>query len=170
MTLKTWQNILHNLTKIIYMVMLSLDIFQRVDLRSWILQNVTLINMKTTVPDVSFLNMIPNILKNYMSCTLIILYHQVKYKPKNKCLNINYNWYFNIADDYKISIGNVQKLVANLFHKENYVRHSKNLQLYLKQGLKTKKYTPCVRIWSIKTNIRNKKISRKTFKNWKLKT
>ena len=45
-----------------------------------------------------------------------------------------------IADDYNNSIGNVKKLVRNFFDKENYVLHYKNLQLYLRLGLETKKY------------------------------
>ena len=42
---------------------------------------------------------------------------------------------------YNISIGNVKKLVPNLFNKEKYVLHYKNLQLYLRLELKLKKYT-----------------------------
>ena len=44
----------------------------------------------------------------------------------------------NIADLYNISIGNVQKLVPNSFDKEKCVIHYKNLQLYLRLGLKQK--------------------------------
>ena len=39
-------------------------------------------------------------------------------------------------------IGNVKKLIANLFHKENYAPHYKNLQLYLRLGIKLKKVHP----------------------------
>ena len=42
----------------------------------------------------------------------------------------------NIADLYNIPIGNVKKLVPNLFDKEQYVIHYENLQLYLRLGLK----------------------------------
>ena len=45
-----------------------------------------------------------------------------------------------IADLYHVSIGNVKKLVPNLFDKEKYVICCKNLQLYLRLGLKLKKY------------------------------
>ena len=38
------------------------------------------------------------------------------------------------------TIGNVKKLVPNLFDKEKYVIHYENLQLYLRLGLKLKKY------------------------------
>ena len=44
-----------------------------------------------------------------------------------------------IADLYSIPIGNVSKLVPNLFGKENYVIRYEKLQLYLRLGLKLKK-------------------------------
>ena len=44
------------------------------------------------------------------------------------------------ADDYNISNGNVKKIVPNLFEKEKYVFHYKNLRLYLRLRLKKKKY------------------------------
>ena len=40
---------------------------------------------------------------------------------------------------YKIPIGNVKKLVRNLFDEEKYVFHYENLQLYLRLELKLKK-------------------------------
>ena len=43
------------------------------------------------------------------------------------------------ADFYNIPIGNIKKLLSNFFDKEKYVLHYKNLQLYLKPGLKLKK-------------------------------
>ena len=45
------------------------------------------------------------------------------------------------ADLYNIPIGNVKKLVPNLFGKEKYVIHYENLQLYLRLGLKAKNKT-----------------------------
>ena len=45
-----------------------------------------------------------------------------------------------IADLYNIPIENVKKLVPNLFEKEKYVIHYENLKLYLRLGLKLKKY------------------------------
>ena len=45
-----------------------------------------------------------------------------------------------IADLYNIPIGNVKKLISNFFDKEKYVHHYENLQLYLRLGLKLKKY------------------------------
>ena len=45
-----------------------------------------------------------------------------------------------IADLYNIPFGNVKKLVPNLFDKEKYVIHYENLKLYLRLGLKLKKY------------------------------
>ena len=44
-----------------------------------------------------------------------------------------------IADHYNIAIGNVKILVPNFFDKEIYVIHE-NLKLYLRLGLKLKKY------------------------------
>ena len=41
----------------------------------------------------------------------------------------------NIADEYGIKIGGVNKLVPNLGSKSRYVLHYKNLQLYLSLGM-----------------------------------
>ena len=49
------------------------------------------------------------------------------------------NYQLKIADLYNIPIGNVKKLVPNVFDKEKYVLHYENLQLYLRLGLKLKK-------------------------------
>ena len=43
-----------------------------------------------------------------------------------------------IANLYNTLIGNVKKLVSNLFDKEKYVIHYENVQLYLRLGLKLK--------------------------------
>ena len=40
---------------------------------------------------------------------------------------------------YNIPLGNVKKLVSNVFDKEKYVIHCENLQLYLRLRLKLKK-------------------------------
>ena len=45
-----------------------------------------------------------------------------------------------IADLYNIFIGNITKLAPNFFDKENYMLHYENFQLYLRLGLKLKKY------------------------------
>ena len=45
-----------------------------------------------------------------------------------------------IADLYHASIGNIKKLLPNFFDKEKYVLHYKNLQFFLRLGLKLKKY------------------------------
>ena len=42
----------------------------------------------------------------------------------------------DIADEYGIKIGGVNKLVPNLRNKERYVVHYKNLELYLSLGMK----------------------------------
>ena len=44
-----------------------------------------------------------------------------------------------IAEKYKISIGQVNKLIPSLKDKKEYVLHYQNLQLYLNLGLKIKK-------------------------------
>ena len=45
-----------------------------------------------------------------------------------------------IDDLYNIPIGNIKKLVSNFFDKEKYLIHYENLKLYLRLGLKLKKY------------------------------
>ena len=45
-----------------------------------------------------------------------------------------------IAKFLKIPIDNVKKLVTFFLDKEKYVIHHENLQLYLRLGLKLKKY------------------------------
>ena len=44
------------------------------------------------------------------------------------------------VDLYNTPIGNVKNLVPNFFDQEKYVIHYENLQLYLRLGLKLKKY------------------------------
>ena len=44
-----------------------------------------------------------------------------------------------IAEKYKISISQVNKLIPTLKDKKGYVLHYRNLQLYLNLGLKIKK-------------------------------
>ena len=50
------------------------------------------------------------------------------------------DYQLKIAYHYNIPTGNVKKIVPNLFDKEKYVIHYENLQLYLRLGLKQKKY------------------------------
>ena len=51
-----------------------------------------------------------------------------------------------IANLCNIPIDNVEKLVPNLFDREKYVIHYKNVQLYLRLGLTLKKKTLRIRI------------------------
>ena len=53
-----------------------------------------------------------------------------------------------IADFYNIPIYSNKKLLPNFFDNEIYVIHYKNLQLYLRLGLKLKKNTSNIRIQS----------------------
>ena len=50
------------------------------------------------------------------------------------------DYQLKIADLYSIPIGNVKKVVSNFFDKEKYVIRYENLKLYLRLGLKQKKY------------------------------
>ena len=50
--------------------------------------------------------------------------------------NVLSNYFFNIANEYRIKIGGVNKLVPNLGKKNKYIVHYKNLQLYLSLRMK----------------------------------
>ena len=63
-----------------------------------------------------------------------ILWLQMKEKSKKRS-----KYQLMISDFYNILIGNVKTLVPNFFHKEKYVLHFENLQLYVNLGLKLKK-------------------------------
>ena len=52
---------------------------------------------------------------------------------------ILFEYQLKIADLHNIFIGNVKKLVPNLFDEEKYVIHYENLKLYPRLGLKVKK-------------------------------
>ena len=77
------------------------------------------------------LKLILNVLKNHVN--YIITRIQI-------IREIFSNHQLKIADLFNIPIGNVKKLVSNFFDKEKYVLHYENLQLYLRLGLKIKKY------------------------------
>ena len=49
------------------------------------------------------------------------------------------NYCKKIAGKYGIKVGNVMKLIPNLYNKTNYVHHYRNLQLYLSLGMKLTK-------------------------------
>ena len=44
-----------------------------------------------------------------------------------------------VADEYKIKVRDVKKLISNLGNKTNYVLHYRNLQSYLSLGMKLTK-------------------------------
>ena len=50
--------------------------------------------------------------------------------------NMLSNYCSDIADEYGIKIGRVNRLVPNLGNKSKYVVHYRNLQLYLSLGMK----------------------------------
>ena len=54
-----------------------------------------------------------------------------------------------IADLCGIPIGNIKKLVSNLFDKEKYVIHYEHLKLYLRLGLKLIKIHRVLKFQSI---------------------
>ena len=49
------------------------------------------------------------------------------------------DYFREILEREKMTIGKVEKLIPNLYNKENYVLHYRNLQLYLKLVMKLKK-------------------------------
>ena len=50
------------------------------------------------------------------------------------------SYHLMIVDFYNIPIDNAKKLVPNLSDKAKYVLHYENLELYLRLGLKLRKY------------------------------
>ena len=53
--------------------------------------------------------------------------------------NMLSNYCSNIANEYKIKVGGVNKLVPHLGNKSKYVLHYRNLQFYLSLGIKLSK-------------------------------
>ena len=89
------------------------------------------------------------------------------YPPDKICWpnKMLFDYQLKIADHYNIPIGKVKKLVPNFFHKEKYVIHYENLQLYLRLRLKLRKInrvlefsqSPICWIQHTKTNRSRKK-------------
>ena len=46
------------------------------------------------------------------------------------------NYCRSIVDKYNVKVGNVKKLIPNLYDKVNYIIHYRNLQYCLKLGMK----------------------------------
>ena len=63
------------------------------------------------------------------------LYNHYKTKIKREILS---EYQLKAANLYNITIGNVKKLLPNLFDKEKHVFRYENLKLYLRQGSKLK--------------------------------
>ena len=59
-------------------------------------------------------------------------------------ISVNYdmlsNYCKNIVDKYNIKVGGVKKIIPNLYDKIRYPVHYKNLQYYLKLGMKLVKF------------------------------
>ena len=53
--------------------------------------------------------------------------------------NILSKYFSDIADDYRIKIGTINKLVPNVSNKSKYVVHYRNFQLYMSLGMKLTK-------------------------------
>ena len=72
---------------------------------------------------------------------LHILHNDYSLAPEN--LTITYgmlsNYCKNVADEYRIKVSHVKKLIPNLGDKTDYVLHYKNLELYLSLGIKLTK-------------------------------
>ena len=76
-------------------------------------------------------------------------YHNELHESRNdypltpKRLGVSYDMLSNhckkIADEYRIKVGDVKKVVLNLGNKTYYILHYRNLQLYLSLGMKLTK-------------------------------
>ena len=56
------------------------------------------------------------------------------------------NYQIKFADFCNILTGNFKKLILDFLDEEKFVLHYVNLQIYLRQGLKLKKNTPCITV------------------------
>ena len=54
-----------------------------------------------------------------------------------------------IANEYKIKVSDVKKLIPNLGKKTKYVLHYRNLQLYLSLGMKLTKFNRVLNLNSL---------------------
>ena len=54
-----------------------------------------------------------------------------------------------IANEYKIKVSDVKKLIPNLGKKTKYVLHYRNLQLHLSLGMKLTKFIGCKNLSSL---------------------
>ena len=65
-----------------------------------------------------------------MTC-IMIFHHPEKFEISENMLS---EYCFNIANEYRIKIGGVNKLVPNLGNKSKYVVHYRNLQFSLQKS------------------------------------
>ena len=112
--------------------------FRWIDPKEFDLNNYTSNSSKGFVPevDLEYPKKLPELHKDY---------HLAPYKIEIKREMI-FDYQLKFGDLQNIPIGNVKKLVPNIFRKEKYVLHYENLQLYLRLRLKLKKNRSRTRI------------------------
>ena len=110
------------------------NFFQKADLNGKILKSLIQINVSSN---------------NLKGCFLEVHLDypldpgKIEIKREIFVLEMKSNYQLKIADFYDVLIGTVKKLVPKCFDKEKDVLHYENLQLYLRLGLKIKKYILC---------------------------
>ena len=85
--------------------------------------------MQMTIWEAAFQNLILNILKNYKSCTTIILLVADNLEIKRKILS---DYQLKIAND------NVKKLVPKFFDEEKFMLHYEKIATLFKNRIKSK--------------------------------
>ena len=135
MILMGQQNIILTRTKIINMVMLCQNIFQRVDLSGFILMKFHLDKYDKNSSRDCLLQVELEYSQEFhkLHSNYFLGPNQLEIKRE-----MSFDHLLKIADDNNVSIGNVKQLNPNFSNKEMHVLHYKNLQLYLLQGLKIK--------------------------------
>ena len=135
MTQDNNQNILYTYTRMIYIVMLCFSTackFKQIDPKNFKLYKYSINSTRGCLLEVDL--KYPKELRE--------LYNDYPLAPDKIEIkkDMMSNYQLKIADFYKFFFGNVKELVSNFFDKEKYMVHYENLQLYLRPGLKLKKY------------------------------